>query len=72
MSTILIANVANLSRFVTSHFDSKRNSSLLRILSLFIIYDWSITIIEDSEHELSTVNMLYSLKKLSYSSPTSP
>ena len=28
-----------------------------------IIYDWIFTILGNSDHELSTINMLYSLKK---------
>ena len=55
------------------HFDSKHNSSLLCILShtIYIIYDW-ITIMGYSKHELSTINMLHSLKHLSYNTPTPP
>ena len=34
----------------------------MRHLSLSIIYDWIITIIGDSKHKFSTINM-YSLKK---------
>ena len=45
------------------HFDSKHNSSFL------CTYDW-ITIMGYSKHELSTINMLDSLKKLSYKTPT--
>ena len=55
------------------HFDSKHNWSLLCILShtIYIIYDW-ITIMGYSKHELSTINMLHSLKHLSYNTPTPP
>ena len=35
----------------------------LCILSLYIIYDW-ITIMRYGKHELSTISMLYSLKKI--------
>ena len=64
LSTILTANAANLARFVTSrHFDSKKLLVFLCILSLrWFIYDW-ITIMEFSKHEISTINMLYFLKK---------
>ena len=40
-------------------------------LPLYVIYD-RITIMEYSKHELSIINMLYSLKKLSNYRPTSP
>ena len=36
----------------------------MRNLSLSIIYDWIITLIGDSKHKFSTINMLYSLKKI--------
>ena len=55
------------------HFDSKHNWSLLCILShtIYIIYDW-ITIMGYSKRELSTINVLHSLKHLSYNTPTPP
>ena len=59
MSTILIANVANLFRFVTlTDFDSKHNSShFLHFISTYYFgYDWIITIMKDSKHVLSTIN----------------
>ena len=64
LSSILTANAANLARFVTSrHFDSKKLLVFLGILSLrWFMYDW-ITIMEFSKYEISTINMLYSLKK---------
>ena len=64
LSTILTANAANLARFVAPrHFDSKKLLVFLCILSLrWFLYDW-ITIMEFSKHEISTINMLYSLKK---------
>ena len=67
-STLLIANVANLFRFVTlTDFDSKHYSShfciKFFISTHYFGYDWIITIIKDSKHELSTINMLYSLRK---------
>ena len=40
-------------------------------ISIYFLYDW-IVIIGYSKHELSTVNMLYSLKKLSCYTPSSP
>ena len=70
LSTILTANAANLARFVTSrHFDSKKLLVFLCILSLWwFLYDW-ITIMEFSKHEISTINMLYSLKKICHITP---
>ena len=59
LSTILIANVANLFRFVTlTDFDSKHNSShFLHFISTYYFgYDWIITIMKDSKHVLSTIN----------------
>ena len=60
-------------RFVTfTFFDSKHYSSCLRILSLcFFIYDW-INILGYSNQESSTINMLYSLKRICHSAPPSP
>ena len=50
--------------FIGWHFDSKHNSSFLRIfISIIILFNvWIITLMEDSKHDLSTINMLYSLK----------
>ena len=44
---------------------------LLRIFTLHILYDW-ITIMGYSKHELSTVNMLYSLRKFVMLPPPPP
>ena len=49
--------------------DSKHYSSFLCILSLYIFYDW-IAIMGYGKHELSTINMLYSLKKIVVTSPS--
>ena len=54
LSTILIAIVANLSRFV---------SSVLFILSLYSDWIERITIMGYSKYELNTINMLYPMKK---------
>ena len=62
LSTILMASVANLSRFVTLTY--------LSYLSLHIIYEWIIIIMGDSRLELSAINIWYSLKTLSYYTPT--
>ena len=73
MSTILIANVANLFRFVTlTDFDSKHYSSQAIFYILSPGYDWIITIIKDGKHELSTINMLYSLRKNYHITPLPP
>ena len=59
LSTILIANVVNLFRFVTlTDFDSKHNSSyFLHFISTYYFgYNWIITIMKDSKHVLSTIN----------------
>ena len=40
-------------------------------ISIYFLYHW-IVIIGYSKHELSTVNMLYYLKKLSCYTPSSP
>ena len=39
--------------------------------TIYIIYDW-ITIMGYSKRELSTINVLHSLKHLSYNTPTPP
>ena len=44
---------------------------LLCIFTLHILYDW-ITIMGYSKHELSTVNMLYSLRKFVMLPPPPP
>ena len=50
LSTILIANVANLSRFVLLTFDSKHHSSFFAYF-ISIIYDWIIIIMgEHNQH----------------------
>ena len=75
LSTILIANVANLFRFVTlTDFDSKHNSShfVYFIFTYYFGYDWIITIVGYSQHELSTINMLYSLRKNCHITPLPP
>ena len=75
MSTILIANVANRFRFVTlTDFDSKHNSShfVYFIFTYYFGYDWIITIVGYSQHELSTINMLYSLRKNCHITPLPP
>ena len=70
LSDDLMANVANLARFVTLTFCLK---TLLDFF--FVFYDW-ITIIGYSKHERSTINMLYSLNKICHitvhPAPTSP
>ena len=53
------------------HFDSKFNLRLLCILSLYIIYDW-ITIMGHSNHDISTINMLYSYLPTTATSPQRP
>ena len=53
------------------HFDSNHNTSLLCVLSLYILYYW-ITITGYSKHELSTINMLYSLKTIFHMIPLPP
>ena len=54
---ILMANVANLDRFVTLKFDSKHCFSFFCVfITIYIIYDW-ITIIGFSKHEFSAINM---------------
>ena len=60
-------------RFVTfTFFDLKHYSSCLCILSLcFFIYDW-INIFENSNQESSTINMLYSLKRICHIAPPPP
>ena len=75
MSTILIANVANLSRFVTlTDFHSKHKSShfVYFISTYYFGYDWIITIMGYRKHELSTINMLYSLRKNCNITPVQP
>ena len=75
LSTILIANVANFFRFVTlTDFDSKHKSShLVYFISTYHFgYDWIIAFIKDSKHELSTINMLYSLRKNCHIPPLPP
>ena len=47
------------------------NSRLLCILSLYIIYDW-ITIMGLSNHDISTINMLYSSQKHCLITPLPP
>ena len=74
LSTILIANVANLFRFVTlTDFDSKHNSShFVHFICTYYFGYWIITNMGYSKYTLSTINMLYSLKKkLSYHTSTS-
>ena len=73
LSTILIANAVSLARFVTSrHIDSKKLFDFLCILSLrCIMYDW-ITVMKYSKHEISTINMLYSLRKICQITPLPP
>ena len=46
------------------HLIQNMIQAFVHILSLYIIYDWIIIIMGDSKHELSTINMLYSLKKI--------
>ena len=63
------------------HFDSKHNNYVLNLIikafcvflshTIYIIYDW-ITIMGYSKRELSTINMLHSLKHLSYNTRTPP
>ena len=66
LSTILIANVANLSRIVTlTDFDSTHNSChFVYFICTYYFGYWIITIMGYSKHELSTINMLHSLKKI--------
>ena len=70
--TILIANIARLARFaiITFWFKTLLKFSLY-ILSLYIIYDL-ITITGCRKHELGTINMLYSLKKVCHITPLPP
>ena len=67
---ILIANVANLARFVTLTFDSKHFSSFFRVFYLYTLYMIDDTIMGYTKHELSTC--CTALKKLSYHTSTSP
>jgi len=57
-------------------FDPMAFQTLFKVFCVFYLYinikhDW-ITIVGYCKHELSTINMLYSLKKLSNYPPTSP
>ena len=74
LSTILIANVANLFRFVTlTDFDSKHNSShFVYFICTYYFGYWIITNMGYSKYELSTINMLYSLKKNCHTTPLPP
>ena len=53
----------DLACFVTLTFRFKTLFKFFVYLFLYIIYDW-ITIMGYSQHELSMINMLYSLKKI--------
>ena len=74
LSTILIANVANLSRIVTlTDFDSTHNSChFVYFICTYYFGYWIITIMGYSKHELSTINMLHSLKKNCHTTPLPP
>jgi len=43
--------------------------AFVRILSLYIIYDWIIIIMGDSKHELSTINILHPYGSITATSP---
>ena len=63
LSTILSANVANLTRFVTLTYWFKTFKILVYFISIYLLY--MITSMGYSKHELSTINMS-SPKNLSY------
>ena len=67
LSTILV-------HFVTLTFSFKTLFKLFSVshLSAYIIYDCIIDIMGYSKHELSTINMLYSLKKFCHITPLPP
>ena len=67
-STILMANVARLARFII-FYSILLFSTIYVFIPTCIIYDW-ITIMEYSKHELGTINMIYPLKKLSCFTPS--
>ena len=68
LSTILIAIVASLVRFITLTLRFKK---LLKFFCLFYLYDW-ITIMAYSKNELGTINTLYFPKKKFHITPLPP
>ena len=60
-STILMANVARLARFII-FYSRLLFSTIYVFIPICIIYDW-ITIMEYSKHELGTINMIYPPKE---------